>query len=627
MLIYMLSSLLVEFDRNEISVLRSRGASRFQICTIYFVEGMIIAGIALLCGFPLAFEVCRYLGVPAGFLTFNNRTMLQILWDSKILIYSLVAAVSTVVAIVLPAFFASKIDIIELKRSRSRKRMMEKWQLYFVDIALLAISAYGYFSYSERQKTVELAEVASVPVDPIIFIAIIAFIMGSALLFLRIYPYIIMLIFKLTKRALSAPLFCAFTQVGRGRGRTSYIMLFMITAIAVCLFSANSARSINTSRDNVLKYTNGANMIVMADWTEGNEFNPMAGQFTDETKYVPLEPPYLMFENLKGVNSLTKVYSTVNTSLRSGKIMLYEVPIMLVEPYNFGLTANMVGPFEFKLKDKTTDNKHFYSYLNQMTANEKGVLISSSVAGQLALAPGDYLQITVDGGARIDVQVLDVIDYWPSINPTINENFVIANFDYITSLRGVQPYEVWLNIDQNVSTMSVIKQLQDNGVPVLYARSVPDLVETDSKSAVRMGTNGILTLGFLVVIMVFVLGFMLYWILSIKSRALQFGILRSMGMSKTKLNSTLIIEQVMITGVAILFAIFAGGITSEMFIPFYEVAYSSKEQVPPFTTVMYASDYISIYLILAAILVIVFTILGIITSSTRINAAIKLGED
>ena len=44
------------------------------------------------------------------------------------------------------------------------------------------------------------------------------------------------------------------------------------------------------------------------------------------------------------------------------------------------------------------------------------------------------------------------------------------------------------------------------------------------------GMNGALTLGFIIIMVMCIIGFLIYWILSIKSRTLQFGILRAMGM-------------------------------------------------------------------------------------------------
>ena len=60
---------------------------------------------------------------------------------------------------------------------------------------------------------------------------------------------------------------------------------------------------------------------------------------------------------------------------------------------------------------------------------------------------------------------------------------------------------------------------------------------------VFQATNGILTVGFIVVLVLAAAGFLIYWILSIRSRQLQFGIFRAMGMSMREVLGMLASEQ------------------------------------------------------------------------------------
>lgn len=51
--------------------------------------------------------------------------------------------------------------------------------------------------------------------------------------------------------------------------------------------------------------------------------------------------------------------------------------------------------------------------------------------------------------------------------------------------------------------------------------------------------NGALTLGFVVIMLMTVIGFLIYWIISIRSRTLQFGVLRAMGVTFREVIATL----------------------------------------------------------------------------------------
>ena len=64
-----------------------------------------------------------------------------------------------------------------------------------------------------------------------------------------------------------------------------------------------------------------------------------------------------------------------------------------------------------------------------------------------------------------------------------------------------------------------------------------------------------------------IIGFLIYWILSIKSRTLQFGILRAMGMSFREIIAMILYEQILVSGVAIIIAVVIGSVASDLFVP------------------------------------------------------------
>jgi putative ABC transport system permease protein len=150
---------------------------------------------------------------------------------------------------------------------------------------------------------------------------------------------------------------------------------------------------------------------------------------------------------------------------------------------------------------------------------------------------------------------------------------------------------------------------------------------TRKNDPILQGTNGALTLGFVVTMLISTIGFLIYWILSIRDRTLQFGILRAMGISMREIIGMLFCEQILISGTAIVVGIIAGGVTSDLFVPLLQIAYSSVEQVPPFKVVSFSGDYVKLYIIIGAMLVIGFSVLARMISRIKINQAIKLGED
>jgi putative ABC transport system permease protein len=141
------------------------------------------------------------------------------------------------------------------------------------------------------------------------------------------------------------------------------------------------------------------------------------------------------------------------------------------------------------------------------------------------------------------------------------------------------------------------------------------------------GTNGALTLGFLVTLGISIIGFLIYWIISIQERLLQFGVLRAIGMSKPKVVVMLVCEHALVSGIPILLGIAIGGITSRLFVPLLQVVYSAAQQVPPFRVVASAGDYGKIYGVVAFMLATGLAVLAGIASRIQIHQAVKLGEE
>ncbi len=127
--------------------------------------------------------------------------------------------------------------------------------------------------------------------------------------------------------------------------------------------------------------------------------------------------------------------------------------------------------------------------------------------------------------------------------------------------------------------------------------------------------------------LVTIVGYLIYWLLSIKGRTLRFGIFRAMGMSIRQVTMILICEQVLITVSAIITGFLIGNAASDIFIPLLQTVYSAAQQVPPVIIVALRSDYMKIVMTVSVMLAIGVSMLFILVKRLNINKVIKLGED
>lgn len=76
--IFMVSRQMLEMEQNEIAVIKSRGAGRGQIFTIYLLESLILSVIAFAIGVPLGAYICQVIGSANAFLEFVRRSALPV---------------------------------------------------------------------------------------------------------------------------------------------------------------------------------------------------------------------------------------------------------------------------------------------------------------------------------------------------------------------------------------------------------------------------------------------------------------------------------------------------------------------------------------------------------------------
>ncbi|MDD5603980.1 MAG: ABC transporter permease, partial [Eubacteriales bacterium] len=254
-----------------------------------------------------------------------------------------------------------------------------------------------------------------------------------------------------------------------------------------------------------------------------------------------------------------------------------------------------------------------------------------------------YMQVGSQKGVLEGV-VYGFIDYWPGFNPnaTIDvptyvdgkqvilkerPTLIVFNLNYMHDTLMMEPYQVWMKKQEEADTATVYADMEAKDLDIeAITVTVPIITENKNDPAL-MGTNGSLTLGFLVTMIISTIGFIIYWVLSIRSRMLQFGILRAMGLSLMKVLGMLFTEQLMISGVAIFMGIVIGGISSNLFVPLLQIIYSSEQQVLPFIIVAAAEDYNRVYSFAGGMLLVGIMALGVLVARININQAIKLGED
>lgn len=613
--IFMVSKLTVEHDAGEISVLKSRGARKRQIVSLYFSESVIFGGISLILGIPLSFVISKVLGLSNGFLEFVQRKNIFLNFSFDIILFSLIAIVLFIITMLIPAFFAAKTDIVDLKRSKGQGAKKSIWERYFLDVFLLIISLYGLYNYKTRQSVVISlgAAVDSVPIDPFLFVMSAAFIVGMGLVFLRAYPHLMRFTFNLGKKHWSPSVYASFVNTSRSDGKDKFIMLFLIFSLSIGIFNATAARTLSKNEEEKIAYKTGADMVIDFEWRQTTDGRGQS---------VNIEADTSDLLKINGINKITKVINNTSSTIYGRRAtMLRGTPLMGINPDEFGEIA------WWREDILENDISH---YLEILKKDISAVLLSSSLKEKLEVEVGQQINIQTTTGDRQTCVVGAFIDYWPTYFPnegTENKDIIVMNYDYIQREYSPLYYSIWVSTDENIPTEEIYNGIENMKVRTISLFDRKQEIIASKNDALYQGVNGTLTMGFVMTLLISGVGFIIFWILSVKKRGLQFGILRSMGLSKANITKILLWDQIFVSGTAVLLGLIVGFVSGKLYIPVLQVSAAAADQIPSMIITSLPSDYIRIIISVLVMIVIGVVILSGILRRMNVGQTLKLGED
>ena len=624
--LFMISGQMYDMERNEISVMKSRGGSSGQMFRLYLYQSMFMTLLGACAGIPLGTVFCRLLGSTQNFLEFNVRRQLNVTFDQSVWNYAIAAMVGCVLIMTIPALKHSRLTIVKLKQSNAiRKRSW--WEKIFLDVICLGISLYGYYSYSKSSGSLAASVMEGQNLDPLLYLSSSLFIVGMGLLFLRLQPIVIHLIYLLGKRFWKPASYASFMENVKNGRKQQFIMLFMILTISLGMYHAVVARTILQNAKENAEYLEPVDIVMKEVW---NKVPSTTDNPTDEGTAAYIEPDYGKFTSIPGLEACTRVFVEERGTVKTQDKTTSHCTIMGIHTKEYGSITNL---------DSELTDKPYRVYLNELAVAPDGILVSAAFRDVYGFKVGDNLDYKDRNGALSTGKILDFFDYWPGYQPTsisvgqdgsatkVNNLLIIANFATVQKNLGLQPYEVWAKLKDGTSTDDIYGWIKENNIHVVKFADKASAMKKVVQDPLLQGTNGVLTMGFIVTIILCAVGYLIYWIMAIRSREMIFGVLRACGMHKGELFHMLINEQIF-SGVLSIFAgIGIGTLTSRMFVPMLQTAYAASDQVLPMKLIVNQMDMNRLYLVIAGVMALCLITLITLVFKLNVTKALKLGEE
>jgi putative ABC transport system permease protein len=429
--------------------------------------------------------------------------------------------------------------------------------------------------------------------------------------------------------------YASFKKVIKGSDNQGFIILFLILTVSLGIYSTTIARTINGNEENRIIYSTGADVVLQEEW-ESNEdelqayISSMEAMGQDVSIFsldiVYEEPDFNRYKDLEGTEKATRVLvnDDIEVYLENGKI---GATLMGINTKEFGETAY----FQTELMEE-----HWYTYLNAIAQDENGILVSSNFRDLYGYQVGDMISF-YDSKNSTRGKICGFIDYWPSYQPVVKEVdedgivketpqfLIVANISEVQSVWGITPYQIWIRVKDSSSYLYDFAE--SNQITYEEFNDLSAEIIEKNNNPIFQGTNGILTLGFIIILLICAVGFLIFWIMSIFSRALQFGVYRAMGLTFTEIIGMLMQEQFFLSVIPILFGIWIGNTASRLFVPLIQIAYTSSEQIIPIEVIQQQSDQIRILIIVGFMVIFCMLVISRLISGLKITQALKLGED
>lgn len=608
-------------QRNEVAVLRSRGATSLQVVGISFLEALALAGIALALAYYGSQFVAEAIGSTQTFLNFTQISDLRLVFNANTWRMGAIAVGVTVLAQLLPTLGASRHTIVTYKREQARTLQAPWWQRSFLDFLLLVPAAYGIYLLRQQGSITAPGPLTGATLfdNPLLFLVPALGLFALTLVSLRFLPYFMEALSWLISRMGGIGMLLAMRHLARNRSVYTAPMVLLVLTLSLSAFTTTLAQTLDNHLYDQIYYDVGADarLIELGYLPEtggpggfgGGAAESPADQPASWT-FVPVSE-HLRAEEIQGAT----------------RVADFEAQVQLQGDWR---TVQYRGVDRLDFPRVAFWRRNFApaplgSLMNSLALERNGVLMNRDFMRRNTIAVGDTVRMRfVRYGLRgeADMTVLGEVFYFPGWYPD-DGPIVIGNLDYLFELMGGQfPYDVLVRTVPGTDFEKVQRELYTYDINVMNVHSARQGIAAEQALPQRQGLFGVLSVGFIASGVLTILGFLLYTLFSFRRRFIELGTLRAIGLSRRQMTVFLAWELAFLIGVGIGIGTVLGTFMSNVFIPYLQVG----PKIPPFDVDIAWQAISRVYTLFGLLFVVALAALVVSLLRMRIFQAIKLGE-
>lgn len=629
----MMAQLLVDRQAEAIAVLRSRGASGWQVLGSLITQSIVLSIIALIAGPLLAIAAVYFIALrllpsaTQGAINVISNAPLQALLDIRG--YASITALAAIVAMIFFLYRASRMNVIATGRRRS---LLQRLNLDVIAI-IIALAGYGISLYLSNVQGLLDAQTQALISSPLALIGPIFLLLAAVLLFMRIFPFLLRLSSNIALRMRSAAPMLALAQMARSPRQAVRMTLLLALATAFTIFTLVFTASQSQRGLDIAAYQAGADF---------------SGNFRLNANILTLAQETALYKKVPGVTSATVGYigdGTVVEGLSALTAPNLPIQIRAVDPSTFAQTM---------IWTSTDSSQPLSSLMAQLAAQRATAIRTTTVPAIVDAYTWDQLGLHVGApfsvnnsstpGDSLHYIAIAEVQHIPTINDSSAGGVLV---DY-ASLAAVQTQvnrtyislnHVWLQSQNDPAALASVRTALTSGilrVENLYdRRELANALHTDP---LFLNLIGVLILGATAALLLAVVGNLMASWLSVRTRLTNFAVLRALGTAPRQIASVLLWEQGIVYATALFLGIIFGVLLSVTVVPtlvFTSITpgsvisnsdFYALQQIIPVQLIAPLSLGIA-FLALIAILVVALVMMMRIILRRSLSQVLRLSED
>lgn len=372
-----LSGLLIERQKGEIALLRSRGAGFWHLISIFTVEGLTISGLSIVLGPLMAAGAIKLAGSTPIFAELLGGTGLDVKLSGAAYALGAVGGVFSFCALMIPAIQASRISVTAYRRESARPSGLPFFQKYYIDVLLLILLVVLFRQLTEQGSLFASQAFGKTTANYLLLAVPAITLLGFALVLLRLFPVALNLASRVLSKVLPVGPTLGLWQMARNPAYYARLSLLLILTAGLGIFAASFGGTLDRSFKERVLYSTGSEIRIDGISMDATGFSR------------PLQSSYEQIDGVSAASSVYRGWAYDYTDLTSDKIQ-----ILAINPSNFG----DVGWFrdDFLSKNKTDVLASLES--DQIT---EGIPIPENARTLAIMAKSSRPQPTVRLAARI----------------------------------------------------------------------------------------------------------------------------------------------------------------------------------------------------------------------------------